>query len=141
MPNNYLSPEEELNYSNQRRTATSSYLGQKSLADLQNSNWNDNWGAQRQKSFESWGRARAKVGDDFAGRGVFNSGLYGRGLQEYKSDKDQDFGALARNWAENNQSYLLRGATMHDQYTNTMANIQSDSALRRAAIVAPLTSA
>lgn len=141
MPNDYLSPAEELDYSNQRRTAMSSYLGQKSLADLQNSSWNDNWGGTRQKSLESWGRARQKIPGNFAGRGLLHSGIYGRGLQEYKSDYDQEFGQLARNWAENNQSYQLRGQTMQDQYTNTMANIQSQAALRRAAAVAPLTSA
>lgn len=141
MTANFLSPEQELDFSNQRRTAMSSFLNQKSMSDLQNVNWNAGWGQAKQKNFQDWGRARQKIPGSFAGRGMLRSGMYGRGLQEYKSDRDQDFGALSRNWAENNQSYQLRGQTLQDQYSNQMANIQSESALRRASIVAPLMSA
>lgn len=136
-----LNPDEVLAYGNRRRQATSNWASQTNALNYRANIADQNYGQQVGAQTRNWQRSRERLPGSFANRGLQTSGLYGRALSDFNTQRDESFGQLARDYYNQRAQFGMERSGLDQQYWNEMANIDDQERLRRAQIAAQLTGA
>lgn len=133
-----LNPDEVLAYGNRRRAALSSWGNQTAQIDLASKNADQGYGQRVASATRSWDQNRSRLPGSFIRRNLMNSGLYGRGLREFNTAKDESFGQLAQDFYNQKAQYGLQRGAIDQQYYSQMMDIGEQERLRRAQIAGQL---
>jgi len=134
----YLPPAEANAYENVRRRARDTYQG--SLAGIESQRGD----LQAANAFNvgqvgrRWDRTRTRVPGRFIGRGLMNSGLYRRGLQEYGENRMAASQGLALRYQQMVNSLNQQGLGAGILFNNIVGDSYDQEAIRRAQIASAL---
>lgn len=134
----FIDPVEQEAWDNRRRRATDAYQGQKATFAFQRGNIQQNEGLDTNSLTRRFDQMRRRLPGGYARRGLLNSGIYGRGLQEYGLDRQSAFTNLAAKYQQ------MLGQIGQDEqmaginYNNAVGDINDAERVRRAQIAAAL---
>lgn len=135
-----LSPQESAQFTTQRNNARRTYQGglaantyQQTLAGLK-------FKRGKQGLNTQWDRQRAALPGDYIQRGIFDSGIYQRGLKDYATDRSQAFGDLSLGYQGEVGGLKMDARGLSDSYANTLATSQSAEQARRAELASRIRS-
>lgn len=133
-----LNPDEVLSYGNRRRTALSSWGNQTAQIDLASKNADQGYAQRVASGTRSWNQGRTRLPGSFIRRNLMNSGIYGRGLQDFNTARNESFGQLAQDYYNQKAQYGVQRNAIDQQYYSQMMDIGEQERLRRAGIAAQL---
>lgn len=81
---------------------------------------------------------RNRIPEAYGRRGLMASGLYGQGLQDYGQQRTQAYGDLSRKYQQMLGQLRLGQQNYREDYANSMSDIASEEAVRRAELAAQL---
>jgi hypothetical protein len=133
-----ITPQQTLQYNQQRDSAKNQLLTnqaqnlyQRQLQDLAHKN--------QVRGFETTqNRAREALPTDYINRGIFRSGIYRQGLQDYAADRLQGFNNLSTQHQLNLGNLSLQGRGYEDDYTRALSGSYGNEYAARADIASAL---
>lgn len=133
-----LNPDEVLSYGNRRRAALSSWGNQTAQIDLASKNADQGYSQRVAGATRSWNQGRSRLPGSFIRRNLMNSGLYGRGLQDFNTARNESFGQLAQDFYNQKAQYGMQRNAIDQQYYSQMMDIDEQERFRRAQKAAEL---
>ena len=134
----YLDPTEVSAYDNRRRRARDTY--QIGLAGIENqrSNMLQNEGLETKNLAHKYTNMRNRLPGGYINRGVMDSGIYKRGLENYAYNRQAEQSSLAARYQQMLADQALQGQAAGVNYSNTIGAVDDEEAVRRASIAAAL---
>lgn len=133
-----ISPAESTAYENRRRRARDTYEGGLAALESQRGDVMAKQGLDTAQFTRNWDQSRNRLPGGYARRGLLNSGIYKRGLEQYAQARQQASSQLGLRYQamlnQMNQQQMAAGL----QFNNTMGDLYDQEAMRRAEIAAAL---
>lgn len=115
-----LSPTQLAQYQNQRNTAKQGLLTNQAQNQYQSQLLDISQSADARRFGTQWDRTRVNLPTNYIQRGVFDSGIYQTGLQNYALDRYQDFEKMQNQYQQAKGGLALQGRGYQDDYARQM---------------------
>lgn len=133
-----ISPDQVLGYGQARRRNATTYGIQSGNANFARSGAYANQGLETGALTQQYGQNRNKLGENFAGRGLLNSGVYKQGLQDFNQQRVTAFQGLSQKYNQQIGRINMDQYGQAQQYNNANADIDEQEKVARAQLAASL---
>lgn len=133
-----MTPEEIAAFQNQRAGIRNRYGRTLSRNAYARGSNEQTFQRQMQQFNTAWDRSREKVPSQFAARGMLESGLYQRGLQDYAVSRQQNLADQIAAFQQRQADIEFADADAGFDMNDALSSIDMQEAARRAALAAQL---
>ena len=133
-----LTPEEINQYETRKSSARQSYQLGLSRNIYERGILDQNFAASSNDFSRKMDDLRKRLPGNFLRRGVFNSGIYAQGLQDYAQNRQLGMADLLRKYQQSQGEYALRDQELEMGLQQQLQQIDAEQVARRAALAAAL---
>jgi hypothetical protein len=133
-----MTPEEIQAYQSRRNALSYQYANQLAQLGARQQYDNIDYGRGIPRLTDTWNRAAEGLGAGFARRGMSNSGVFQRGMQNYLGDRQNAFDDARIGHQRTQDMFTGQANSMGSTYAMGQAQIDSEEAARRSSMAASL---
>lgn len=133
-----LDPDDHNSFQTARRQARSAYDIGKAQNQFKLESAGQDYASRKSDLRRQYGRARRAFGSDFTQRGLLNSGLHDKAYADLQVDRAQGFADLLRQFRQTQGGLSLANSQLSTIKADTLNDIESAEAARRASVAAAL---
>jgi|SaaInlV_125m_DNA_1040241.scaffolds.fasta_scaffold73237_1 hypothetical protein len=126
-------------YQNQRRNLTSDFAARKANNTFGRAQSRRDGARREADTRRQFKRGAPRVTQNFASRGLGNSGVYQRALQEYTGDYARDLGRQTENRYAQDQQFAFNDAQYQAEYDRQLGQMELEKARMIAETAAGIT--
>lgn len=134
----WIDPAEMAAWDGRRRRATNQYQVGQAQGQFNRSLGKQNQGIETRNLTQQYGQMRENLPGSYARRGMLNSGIYGRGLQQYGTQRTTAFGDLASKYQQQFGQLDLTDQANTVNYNDQLGDINDQERVRRAQLASAL---
>jgi len=134
------SAQEQFQWGVRRRNATQQLGNSLAQTNFTRGNYKANQAAEMLQLGNQFKQARNRLPGQYIARGMYGSGIYGQGLQDFNTQRTQAYGDMQRKYQQMLGQLNINDANANQQYSNQMSDVGQQEAMRRAALAAQLRS-
>lgn len=135
-----ISPYEAQNFASQRAVARRKLLSGRAQNQYRRTLAGFDFTRGQRDLNRQFAQRREALPTDYIRRGIFRSGIYGAGLQQYSQDRLNAFSDLQRAYQNQLGGLTFADRDLEDAYAEALAQIQGNEFARRAQTAAQLRS-
>lgn len=134
----WIEPAEQASWDGRRRRATNQYQRGQAQGVFNRGVARQNEGIETRDLAQRYGKMRENLPGQFARRNMLNSGIFGRALQDYGSERTTSFGNLASRYQQQFGQLDLTDQSATGGYNDQLGDINEQEALRRSQLASAL---
>jgi len=134
------SPSEQYQWGVRRRNSTQGLARNVAQTQFTRGNIYANRASETRSLTDQYNKMRERIPQQFAARGLTNSGIQAQGLQDYGKQRASAFGDMARRYQQQLGQQSLNEANYYQDYGNQQSDVAQEEANRRAELAAQLRS-